>query len=163
MANPNTDRVIMGALATILPGYPTINTTLGSLGCPIVIQDEYALSTGKFPALHLEAGRQKHSIVTYAGYDGEVEILVTYFARWDTQSTRIDALRLQIDNDLQQMMTNVQANSSLILNGQAMAVAIPTIELSEYKGELDDKMVPGLSLVKRSMTLTVTILPYDVP
>jgi hypothetical protein len=57
----------------------------------------------------------------------------------------------------------VQANSSLAVNGEAMAVSIPTIDLSEYKGELDEKTATGLTLVKRTMTLTVVVLPYDVP
>lgn len=161
MANPNTDRVLMDCLKTILPGYPTPNTRIAQLNCPIVIENEYAVSTGKFPAVHIEVGLQRHTKCG-PGYEAVMHFVVTYFDRWDTQKTTIDALRLQIDNDLQQMMTNVQNNSSLTIGGVVRAVSVPTIDLSDYKGEIDDKTVPGLSLVKRFMTLTTNVLPYDL-
>lgn len=163
MANPNTDRAIMGALTQILPGYPVRNTRVGQLGNPVIIQNEYSLLQSGFPAVHLETGKQRHQLVTGNGYTATLQILVTYYDRWDAQSASIDSIRQAIDADLQQMMLNVQSNSSLALNGEAMAVSIPTIDLSEYKGELDEKTATGLTLVKRTMTLTVVVLPYDVP
>ena len=162
MANQFTDRVVMNALAQILPGYPTANTNLAQLGGSIVVENEYKLSNSRFPAIHIEVGPQRHSIETNSGYSAVMKIMVTYYDRYDEQNTPIDTIRLNIDNDLQTMMTNVQRNTSLIVGQQSNAASVPYIDLSDYKGELENKVVPGLTLVKRMMTLTVNVLPYDV-
>lgn len=161
MPNQYTDRVVMAALAQILPGYPTKNTILAQLNGNIVIESSYKIATGAFPALHLEPDRQKHSIVGASVYAGQMTILATYYDRLDAQSNTIDTVRQKIDADLQQMMTNVQQNPSLVVGQQENATSVPTLELSPYKGELDDKLIPGVTVVKRILTLTVNILPYD--
>jgi hypothetical protein len=161
MANTNTDDIIMAALQYILPGQP-YNTRLAQVGGPIYIQQEYSLSLGKFPALHLEAGRQKHSIQGNNVYDADMQFLVTYFDRWDQSTISIDQIRATINADLQIMMTNVQKNSSLTVGNVSHATAVYAYELSPYKGELDDKIVPGYTIVKRALTLSVSVLPYDV-
>ncbi|GAC1589097.1 MAG: hypothetical protein NVS4B1_33450 [Ktedonobacteraceae bacterium] len=162
MPNLFTDRVIMTALATILAGYPTPNTNLSQVRGSIVIENEYKLSNSKFPAIHIEVGPQRHSIVGNNAYDAVMKIMVTYYDRYDEQQTPIDGLRLNIDTDLQTMMTNVQRNPSLIIGQQSNATSISYFDLSDYKGELDKQTVPGLTLVKRMLTLTVNVLPYDV-
>lgn len=167
MANVNTDRVIMAALAVILPGYPSPNTNLATENGNIVVQSEYAISQGTFPAVHIEVGPQRHQLVTSLGYGGTAKFDVSYFDRWDEQATTIDTIRTQIDADLTVMMGNVQRNPSLACdindgNGlQAHATSVPIIDLSPYKGEIDKDTVPGMTLVKRVMTVTVNILPYD--
>lgn len=161
MANPNTDKVIMQTLAVLLPGYPTANTTLAAVGGDVIVQNEYALSQGQFPAVHVEVGMQRHQLVTTTGYSGIAKFDITYFDRWDEQQTTIDGIRSHIDDDLAVMMDNIQQNPSLAYGGAAHATSIPTIELSPYKGEIDKTSVPGLTLVKRVMTVTVNILPYD--
>lgn len=151
----------MNALQVILPGYPTPNTNLANQNGQIVVQDAYDLSQGAFPAVHLEAGAQRHQLVTGLGYDGIVKIDVSYFDRWDEQTITINGIRAAIDTDLAIMMANVQGNPSLAYGGNSYATSVPTIDLSPYKGEIDKDTVPGLTLVKRVMTLTVNILPYD--
>lgn len=162
MANPNTDLVIMEAIKIILPGYPTPNTRLAQVGGIVSIQSTYPLAQGNFPAVLLYADTQQHIINTGNGYDGHVVICVEYYDRWDNQPATIDAIRANINVDLQQMMTNLQHNSSLVVGTTVHAVSLTPIKLSSFKGELDWKLVPGLTLVKRSMDVTVNILPYDV-
>ena len=166
MANPNTDRVLMSAIQQVgLTG-----TQLSAMGGTVVINDAYTLSSGitpqgvpvTFPALLLTVGTQKHTVVTYAGYDGVIQILATYYDRWDQQPNTIDTIRVNIDSDCQLIMTNIQHNSSLTVGNVSHAISIPTIELSHYEGEIEWKQVPGLVLVKRILTFFVNILPYDV-
>ena len=161
MANANTDDVIMGAIANVIVGNP-YNTRLANVGGKVYIQDEYSLSLGKFPALHIETDRQFHSIAGNNVYDGQVRFLIEYFDRWDQATVSIDAVRLQISNDLKVMMNNLQQNSSLTVGNTAHCTVIQQYELSPYKSELDKSMVPGLTLVKRQLKLWVNILPYDV-
>lgn len=156
--NPNTDRVIMNALAQIGP----TGTNLLAMEGQILIQNAYALSLGSFPALHLTTGQQKHSVISASVFDGVVNIIGTYYDRWDQQPQTMDTIRANIDADLQMIMTNIQHNSSLVVGTTSHAVSIPTIELSAYEGEVDWKTCPGMVLVKRSITFTINILPYDV-
>lgn len=166
MANPNTDRVLMGAIQQVGLG----GTQLSAMGGTVVINDAYTLASGVtpqgvpvvYPALLLTVGTQKHTVVTYAGYDGVTQILATYYDRWDQQPNTIDTIRTNIDADCQIIMTNIQHNSSLVVGNVSHAVSIPTIELSPYEGEIEWKQVPGLVLVKRILTFFVNILPYDV-
>lgn len=156
--NPNTDRVIMNAMAQIAP----TSTNLLAMGGQVLIQSTYQLSLGNFPAFHLTVGQQKHSVVSMNVFDGVVHIVGNYYDRWDQQPQTIDSIRANIDADLQIIMTNIQHNSSLVIDNVAHAVSIPVIELSSYEGEVDWKTVSGMVLIKRSITFTVNILPYDV-
>jgi hypothetical protein len=158
MANPNTDRVIMQAMAQIGPA----GTNLLAMQGQVLIQDMYRLSLGTFPAFHLSTGQQKHTVVSMQVYDGLVHIVGTYYDRWDQQPQTMDDIRASIDADLSIIMTNIQHNSSLVVGTTSHAVSIPIIELSPYEGEVDWKTCPGMVLIKRSITFTVNILPYDV-
>lgn len=156
-----TDRTLMAALQTLLPGYPTPNTNLATENGQIVVQDTFTLSGGTFPAVLIEVGPQRHQLITTTGYAGTVKFDVNYFDRWDEQLATIDTIRTQIDTDLAIMMHNIQINPSLAIGGTEYATSVPMIDLSPYKGEVDKETVPGLTLVKRTMTLTINILPYD--
>jgi hypothetical protein len=160
MANPYTDTVMMAALAQVVIGIPP-NTRVGTLGNPVIVEDEYTLSKGRFPAMHIETERQKHKILTTGGYDGMVRFIISYYDKWDKSTARIDDIRKAIKTDLEIVMANVQGNSSLAIGGQAMATAAYEFVLSPYKGELDDKTIPGLTLVKRTLRVAYNILPYD--
>jgi len=158
MANPNTDRVLMEALAVIAPAGTILLAEQGQ----VIIQDAYKLSLGNFPAFHLTVGQQKHTVVSASVFEGVVHIIGTYYDRWDQQPSTIDTIRANIDADLQTIMTNVQHNSSLVIGLVSHAVSVPMIELSMYEGEIDWKSVSGMVLVKRSITFTINMLPYDV-
>jgi hypothetical protein len=161
MANPNDEDVLMQALQYILPGAPG-NTRIAQVGGPIIIQNAYVLSQGRFPAVHIEVDRQRHRIEGANVWDAQIRFLVIYYDRFDQSRMTIDQIRAQINADMKIMMTNVQQNSSLAIGGVAKATSVHQIELSPYQGELDDKTVPGLTLVKRQMKLWVSVLPYDV-
>lgn len=156
--NPNTDRIIMSAIAQIGP----TNTQLLAMQGQVLVQDTYNLSLGNFPAFHLSAGQQKHAVVSGQVYDGILHVVGTYYDRWDQQPQTMDTIRANIDADLATIMTNIQHNSSLVIGTTTHAVSIPIIELSPYEGEIDWKTCPGMVLIKRSITFTVNILPYDV-
>jgi hypothetical protein len=155
--NPNSDIVVLNALAVILPA----NTNLATVGGKVYVQNRYQMiSQNIFPALHLSAGVQVHTRDSQNQYLGAMQAVVEYCDRWDAQDSTIDAIRAGIAADMEIMMSNAQHNEILNVGMTAHAVSIPRIVLSPYKGELDDTN-GGLKLVCRTMTLTVNILPYD--
>lgn len=160
--NSNTDLVIMGVLKNILPANTQLaaGSTSGTGAEQVYIQSKYAMSLGNFPALHLSAGIQTYSKNSLRTYDGTVTIIAEYYDRWDRQDNTIDAIRANIALDLERMKANVETNDSLEWGNQAYAISVPTIMLSPYNGELDTQF-PGFTLVYRTMTLVINILPYD--
>jgi hypothetical protein len=167
--NPNTDHVILGVLKSLILNDPHSgqpNTILGqnqvSLNTSLIyIESKYAMSQGPFPALHLSSGHQDYH---YAGgprtYGGVLEAIIEYCDRWDLQASTIDQIRANIASDLERMKANIETNDSLAYQGQNYAISIPRITLSPYMGEFDTQF-PGLTLVCRTMSLTINILPYD--
>lgn len=152
----------MSAIAYIAPGNPG-NTRLSGVGGPVYIQDEYSLARGRFPALHIQADNQRHTITSANVWEGQLRVIVTYYDRWEQQNMTIDQVRANINADLQVIMSNLQDNSSLVVGNAASSVSLTRVELSPYAGELDDKKtVPGLTLVKRTLKLYINLLPYDV-
>jgi hypothetical protein len=158
MANPNPDSVIMNAISSIAP----VGTRLASLGNPVVIENEFKLSQGRFPALHIEADRQKYVPVGTNVFDGTAKFIITYLDRWDQATTSIDTIRQNVKSDLETVMENLMQNSSLAIEGEATAVSISQYQLSPYRGELDSTTVQGMVLLKRTLTITVNVLPFDV-
>lgn len=158
MANPNPDSVIMSAVASIAP----IGTRLASLGNPVIVENEYTLSQGRFPALHIEADKQKYVPCSTNVFDGIAKFLITYLDRWDQATVSIDVIRQNVKADLEIVMENLMHNSSLAVAGQATAVSISQYQLSPYRGELDSTTVQGMVLLKRTLTITVNVLPFDV-
>jgi len=158
MSNPNPDSVIMNAVKQIAP----TGTRLATLGNPVVIENEFALSQGRFPALHIEADRQKYMPCSTDVFDGTAKFLITYLDRWDQATVSIDTIRQNVKADLEMIMENLMANSSLAVQGEATAVSISQYQLSPYRGELDSTTVQGMVLLKRTLTITVNVLPFDV-
>lgn len=158
MANPNPDAVIMRGIAFIL----LPDTRIATLGNPVVIENEYQLSLGRFPAVHIEAGKQRYSTQSTNVFDGTVEIIITYFDRWDQATTGIDAIRQNIKADLEVILTNLMKNSSIAIGGIPLAASIGKFQLAPYRGELDNVTVQGMTLLKRVLTITINVLPFDV-
>jgi hypothetical protein len=158
MANPNPDSVIMNAIKSIAP----VGTRLASLGNPVIIENEYLLSQGRFPAMHIEADRQKYAPVGTNVFDGTAKFVITYLDRWDQATVAIDVIRQNVKSDLETIMENLMHNSDLAVAGQATAVSISQYQLSPYRGELDSTTVQGMVLLKRTLTITVNVLPFDV-
>jgi hypothetical protein len=171
--NPYTDKNILNILAQLLPNDPVTlqpNTQVGLNQAPLItsnnphplfyVESKYAVGQGQFPAVHLEAGEQKYSKNSRSTYTGELVAIIGYYDRWDKQQNTIDQIRSNIAADLERMKANLEDNDSLAYNGLAYATSISPISLSAPKGEFDEQF-PGITLVFRTMTLTINILPYD--
>lgn len=156
----NIDDDVMQTLQYILLGQP-YNTRLSQVGGSVYIEEDYKLSNGKFPALLLEVGKQLHTVQGTNVYEATLNIICTYYDRWDQTMVPIDTIRRNIKSDLMVMMGNVQANPGLQKDGSSHG-SLQKIQLDPYRGSLDEKTIPGLTLVKRAMTLTINVLPYDV-
>ncbi|HZU01521.1 MAG TPA: hypothetical protein VFA10_17770 [Ktedonobacteraceae bacterium] len=166
MANPNTDLVILQALAAILP----VGTRLLALnpitptapyGSTVYIQDDFSMAQGAFPALQLYADTQSYTRNSQLSYDGGAQFHAEYCDRWDTQPNTIKAIRDAIAADLEIMKSNVGKNEALVVNGVEHATSVPKLTLSGYHGMLDSSIAPGLTVVKRELVIYVNILPYD--
>lgn len=167
--NPTPDNTILNVLKALLPNDPTTglpNTVIGqeqtSLNTDqVYVEEEFKLSQGNFPAVLLSSGPQNYTKMGGPHMQGGLyEVIVEYYDRWDQQQTPIDDIRSSINADLERMKANIEDNDSLAYQGKNYAVSIPHKSLSPYKGEIDESVL-GLKLVKRTMTLSINILPYD--
>ncbi len=166
--NPNTDVVVLGVIKNLLAVDPVTgqpNTQLGinqaNLGKDLIyIQNKYQMSQGAFPAVHLSSGTQRYAKDSRSTWLGLVNVIVEYYDRWDKRPDTIETIRAQIAADLERMKANLEDNNSLAWQGSAYAISLSTIELSPYKGSIDEQF-PGLVLIRRSMTVPVNLLPYD--
>lgn len=169
--NSNTDVAILGTLRSVLnldaDGTPC--TYLAQLsqsqtGLELVyVQSKYKMALGMTAtvpyAVHLSSGKQSYRKNSLRTYDGSFEALIEYCGRWDDQPTSIDAIRATIAADLERLKANLETNDSLSYGGQAYAISLPSMTLSDYKGELDTTF-PGLTLVSRTLSVMVNVLPY---
>lgn len=164
MSNPNTDIVVLTALGNVI-WQGTALAAMQALQTPtppkFYVQNKYAMSQGSFPAIHLSAGPQVHRRISTNHYIGTLAALVEYYDRWDAQPNTIDTIRATIAADLEIMRSNAAKNEGLVYNNINHSTAIPQISLSAYKGEIDGETVPGQKLVYRTMTLSISIPPYD--
>lgn len=171
---PVLDTTILNILRLLLPGYdpingPAPNTQLAAMASDgtgqnrIFIQNRFAMTLGPtpFPAVHLEAGPQTYHFNSQRTLQGQVSIDIEYYDRWDEQANTIDVIRAGIAADLECMRANLESNPSLNVGGQAYANRIVQISLSPYQGSLNDTLIPGVTLVERTLTITVLLLPYD--
>lgn len=165
--NPNTDVVIMGVIKSVLPANTQLAaTSLSGNGSELIfIQDKYAMSLGMnatYPiAVNIISGNQSYFRASQRTYSGILGIEINYYSRWDEQDNTIDLIWKGIATDLERMKANIESNDSLVYGGANYAISVPSIHLSSYEGEYD-RTFPGLTLVYRTMSLTVNALPYDV-
>jgi len=165
--NPNTDLTILTVLKAILPTNTQLAaaSTSGTGSELIYIQSKYSMSLGMTAAIpiavNLSSGHQTYQRSSQRTYVGILDATVSYYSRWDDQDSTIDAIRANIALDLERMKSNAETNDSLEYNGTNYAISIPTISLSPYDAEYD-RTFSGLTLVYRTMTLGINILPYDV-
>lgn len=163
MSNPNTDEVVLTALGDVIwPG--TALAAKQALQTPtppkFYVHNKFKMSQGPFPAIHLSAGPQVYREMG-PQYQGTLLAIVEYYDRWDAQQSTIDTIRRGIAADLEIMKSNACKNRSLVDNNVAHNVSIPQVSLSSYRGEIDSETVPGQKLVYRTMTLSISIPPYD--
>lgn len=167
--NPTTDSVILNVLKGLVLNDPTTglpNTVLGQEQMAtnttlVYIESKYAMSQGPFPALHLSSGHQAYQRTGGPRmYGGMLEAVVEYYDRWDQQPNTIDQIRASINADMERIKANIESNDSLAYQGKNYAISIPHMTLSPYKGDIDTQF-PSLTLVYRTLSLTINILPYD--
>jgi hypothetical protein len=160
--NPNIDLRILNVLKQLLPANTQLaaSSESGTGLEQIYIQNKYIMSQGSFPAVHLSSGTQNYKKNSLRTYFGAMQAIIEYYDRWDEQPITIDAIRANIALDLERMKANIETNDSLSFGGAANAISIPDMTLSAYKGEFDTQF-PGLTLVYRTLTLMINILPYD--
>ncbi len=170
--NPNTDVQIFAILASCLNQFQGVyNTYLAQISVSqtaaelCFIQNKYKLSqsiSAAIPyAVHIASGPQRYM---YSGGPrnraGTLTAIIEYCGRWDTQASSVDTIRATIAADLERMKANLENNDSLNFGGQAYVWSMPSIALSEYKGELDTQFT-GMTLIQRVMTINMQILPFD--
>ena len=155
MANPNTDVVVLQALAGIL----TPGTSFATKGGAVYIKQKYLLANGVFPALLLTPGPQYYRRNSLSSFDGEQIAIVKYYDQWAQSQQLVDAIYASIAADLEIMLANVLHNDSLTTGGIARGISIYKATLSTYEGEVED--VDALKLITRSMELYINILPFD--
>lgn len=156
MANPNTDTVILNALASIM----TAGTAFAAKGGSIYIKRQYDMLNGNFPALNLKPGQQSYRRNSTSTFDGELPVIAEYYDRWDGQFATIDTIRQTIDADMDIMVATIMHNDTLTYQNVSHTISTAKYTLSPYDGEIRD--FGGLKLVQRNMMITFNILPFDV-
>lgn len=158
--NPNTDIAVMTILKNILP----VNTALGSSSL-IYIQEKYKmallLSQNAPYAVHLSSGPQSYERAELSGFDGQLNINVGYYSRWDETPDTIDDIWKSIAEDLERMKANIEDNDANEYQGLNHTMSIARISLDAYEG-MFDRTFQGLTLVYRQMIITYNLLPYGI-
>lgn len=171
--DPYPITVILGILAQAIHQYPqgTYNTYLAQISTSgtgsdlTFVQAKYKMSlamTAAQPyAVHLSGGSQRFN---YNGgprnRSGQAKALIELCARWDDQSSSIDAIRNVLQAELERYKANLEQNDDLVFNGQAYVWSMPNITISDYKGMFDTQFT-GLTLVQQQMAIDIYKLPYD--
>src|SRR5882762_9372574 len=139
--NPNTSKVIMNVLKGILPvGTQLAAISQSGTGAELIyVQAKYKMALNMNGAI--------------------VPIAVGYYSRWDDRNETIDAIWDDLDTDIERMCANVESNDDTEYQGTNHTISLDKISLSSYEDQKDETFV-GLTLVKRVMTLTYTVLPY---
>lgn len=171
--NPNVDSIVLGVLRNVLNLNATgqVCTYLAQISTSqtglelVYVQNKYKMAlnmTAALPyAVHLSSGKQRYGKMGGPkSFGGAFEAIIEYCARWDDQPSSLDTIRATIAADLERMKANLESNESLAFGGQAFAISLPTMQLSDYKGELNADF-PGLTLVERTLSVMVDVLPYD--
>lgn len=161
--NPNTDLVVMQAMAQVAcqGTGSTQNTVVAPANVYVQSEDVLQLPATVFPLLHLESLDLVEECIGEE-YAGTLQVRATYYDRWDTQTLTMDQVWANIALDVERVKSNLMDNQSLAVGASAHAVSLPKVRTSPYRGEVDQTTVPGMTLVKRYMDITVELLPYDV-
>lgn len=154
MPSPDNEKNILNALATI--------TQVGTGISPsaVYVNNRYRMSLGDFPAIQITSGAQTHVRQSTYTYDGAMQAIVEICDKWDTQPNTIDDIYTNLAAIAKIVKDNIQNNDNLTVGTQPNATSIPRIQISPYRGDIDDSF-PGLTLIVRTLTLSVNILPYE--
>jgi len=162
--NPYPAITVLGAIRQVI--VPNTRLTEANPSDPtglsqVYIRHRYQMMAGAFPAVNLQTGQQQFRIWSNRVWTGILPVLIQYYDRWDQQPNTIDDILVRMDTDVEAIKANLETNDSLVVSGTAYAVSIPEILISPDLGELDSR-VPGISLVYRTITAHVQMMPYDI-
>lgn len=155
---------ILSQIAALIPlGYQSQIPAFVQAGGQVFVQSRYKLSkTPVWPSMHIETGPQSHRRVSGATtFAGQMQAILTLYARWEQDSRLLDDIRAQLDSDIELVWALLQGNEILKLGNTQAASSIPGVVFSPYKGEVDDQLVTGSKLVYRTLIPTINIMPYD--
>lgn len=155
---------ILNQLAQLIPlGYQGQLPAFVQAGGQVFVQNRYRLSkTPVWPSMHIESGTQTHRRVSgQTTFAGQMQAILTLYARWEQDSRLLDDIRAQLDSDIELVWATLQSNEILRLNSTQAASSIPGVVFSPYKGEVDDQLITGNKLVYRTLIPTINIMPYD--
>jgi hypothetical protein len=110
-------------------------------------------------AVNMSSGQQIYTPESEGGYIGTLDIDVSYCSKWSGQVEDLDTIFANAAADLERIKANVESNDATDYGGTNHTIGLSKIVLSPYDGMLDDTL-PGLSLIKRVMTLSYNLLPY---
>lgn len=164
--NPNTDIVVMSTVKSfMLPNTQLALSSQSGTGEELVfIQEKYRMylllkQDTPTSAVNISAGQQIHVTEAQSSYTASLDINVEYCSKWSGLFEELDAIYASLSADLERMKANIQENDGTEYGGTNHTIGIDKIALSPYDAILDDTF-PGLSLVKRIMTISYNILPY---
>jgi hypothetical protein len=160
---------ILQNLATVDPATGLGNTLLAELSTSgtglervyVEGQKSSMLTSATFPALLIEPiTPQKTSIGGHKVYNATMGVKLSYYDRWDRNSTTIEAIHLSSRQDLARIQANFESNPTLKYQGQDHSMSIQAFDITDLERELDEQ-VETAPLVKCSLVLQINSLPYD--
>jgi len=164
--NPNTDIAIMTLLKSImLPNTQIALSSQSGNGSELCfVQEKYKMyltlkQDTPTIAVNLSSGQQTYSLEAERAYEGSIDVDVNYYSKWSGLVEDLDTIYANIAADLERLKANIESNDATEYGGTNHTISIEKIVLSPYDGMLDDAL-PGLSLIKRIMTITYNVLPY---
>src|SRR5882762_1808139 len=164
--NSNTDIAIMTLIKPImLPNTQLAASSQSGTGSELCfIQKKYKMyltlkQDTPIIATNLSSGQQTYLLEAQRSYSGSIDINVEYYSKWSGLFEDLDTIYAGIAADLERMKANIEENDAIEYGGANHTISIEKIVLSPYDGMLDDAL-PGLSLIKRIMTITYNVLPY---
>lgn len=161
--NPTTDVVAMQALKQVL--VPNTQLAAGSsdstgLG-QVYINALFPLTLASFPAVLLSSKTQTYTYRSRSTLTGLVDIVVSYYNRWDMQPQTLDTVYAAVSDDLERIRANIESNDTAVVHGFTAIEAIRSIKVSPYYGEID-RSIPDIPLIVRTLTLRCVLPEFDV-
>jgi hypothetical protein len=167
--NPNPDIAIMTLLKSILPtGTQLAATSQSGTGDELIfVQEKYKMSLvlrqdESTSAVNISASTpQEYALEAQRSYSGLLTIDVSYYTKWTGNNEDIETQWADISADLERMKANIEEQDATEYQGTNHTISLEKIALSPYNEQFDDS-VPGITPIKRVMTVTYNILPYGI-
>jgi len=165
--NPNVDIAIMALLKSILPtGTQLAASSQSGTGDELIfIQEKYKMSLvlrqdTPTSAVNISASTpQEYTLEAQRSYSGLLAIDVSYYKKWTGNVEDIDTQWSEICTDLERMKANIEEQDAIEYSGANHTISLEKIAISPYDAQFDDS-IPGITPIKRVMTLTYNLLPY---